>query len=87
MKTRIVVLKSEDGLHARPAAILVKKAGEFRSKIDVEYQGTSKSAKSVMGLMSLGLPKGAELTLKADGEDADAALDSLATLVENNFVI
>ena len=87
MKTRIVVLKSEDGLHARPAAILVKKAGEFKSKIDVEYQGHSKSAKSVMGLMSLGLSKGAELTLKADGEDADAALESLASLVENNFAI
>ena len=87
MKTRIVVLKSEDGLHARPAAILVKKAGEFKSKIDVEYQGTSKSAKSVMGLMSLGLPQGAELTLIADGDDADAALETLANLVENNFAI
>lgn len=87
MKTRVVILKSDDGLHARPAAILVKKAGEFKSKIDVEYQGTSKSAKSVMGLMSLGLPKGAEVTFRADGEDADLALESLAALVENNFAL
>jgi phosphocarrier protein HPr len=87
MKTRVVVLKSDDGLHARPAAILVKKAGEFKSKIDVVYQGTTKSARSVMGLMSLGLPKGAEVTFNAEGEDADLALDSLAALIENNFTL
>lgn len=80
-----VILLTEDGLHARPAGLLVKVAGQFQAKVEISANGQTKNAKSIMGLMSMGLKGGEELLLKADGDDAQAAVDSIKKLFENRF--
>lgn len=80
-----VVIKNETGLHARPAGMFVKKASEFTSTVEVKYKGKVVNAKSIMGIMSLGLGKGEELTISATGADEEAAVDALVELVESKF--
>lgn len=82
---RTVTVLNEEGLHARPAGLLVKKAAEFQSAIEFRANGMTKSAKSIMGLMGLGLAHGNQVTLVADGADADQALAALARLFERRF--
>ena len=84
---KTVRIINEEGFHARPAGVFVKKAAEFKSNIQVRANGMTKSAKSIMGLMSMGLEKDTELTIIADGEDAEKALESLVTLVNNKFTV
>ncbi len=78
-------IKNNEGLHARPAGILAKKAAEFQSTIQISVGGQIKSAKSIMALMSLGLKKDQEFKLIFDGPDAPAASHALQALVENEF--
>ncbi|RRJ86294.1 HPr family phosphocarrier protein [Gulosibacter macacae] len=78
---RTVTLNNETGLHARPAAELVKTAGTFSSSITVN----GADAKSLLGIMALGLGKGAEVEFVANGDDADAAIDALVALVDSGF--
>lgn len=78
---KIVTILNEEGLHARPAGILVKAASAFESNIEIN----SVNAKSIMSVMSLGLTKDAEVTLKAEGTDAEEALNALSELVNNKF--
>lgn len=66
-----------NGLEARPVAVLVQKASMFDSKIYIEAVGKKVNAKSIMGMMSLGLNAGEEVTVIAEGEDESAAVDSL----------
>ncbi len=81
-----VTILNEDGLHARPAGVLVKKASEFQSKIEIRSdQGVVKNAKSIMGLMSMGLEKGAVVTLIAEGVDAAGAIDALSSLIRHQL--
>ncbi|MEY4616068.1 MAG: hypothetical protein RJB66_1028 [Pseudomonadota bacterium] len=80
-----VTLLTEDGLHARPAGLLVKVAGQFQSKVELSANGMTKNAKSIMSLMSMGLKGGEEILLKADGEDAATAIDTLKKLFESRF--
>jgi phosphocarrier protein HPr len=80
-----LVIKNPEGLHARPAGIFAKKAAEFQSNIQVSVAGQMKSAKSIMGLMSLSLKKDQPFTLIIDGPDADAAKEVLTALVNNEF--
>ncbi|MCM3568171.1 phosphocarrier protein HPr [Neobacillus mesonae] len=68
----------ETGIHARPATLLVQAAGKFNSDINLEYKGKSVNLKSIMGVMSLGIPVGAEIKITAEGNDAEAALNALA---------
>ncbi len=82
---KTVRVLNEEGLHARPAAILVKEANGFSSDINIVVNGNPTNAKSIMGLMALGLKKDAEFTIAANGEDEQAAVDALANLVENKF--
>jgi phosphocarrier protein len=77
-----LTLQTEDGLHARPAGIFAKKAGEFKSNIEIHAKGQVKNAKSIMGIMSLGLEHGTEIKLVAIGEDESQALQALSTLVK-----
>lgn len=72
----------EMGLHARPATVLVNTAGKFASDITLEYNGKSVNLKSIMGVMSLGVPHGAEITVAAEGDDAAEALAA----IEETFV-
>ena len=69
-----VSIKNASGLHARPAGMFVKKAAEFKSTVEVIAKGKTVNAKSIMGIMSLGLGQGDELTVVANGEDQEAAV-------------
>ncbi len=82
---KVVSIKNASGLHARPAGMFVKKAAEFKSSVDVVAKGKTVNAKSIMGIMSLGLAQGDELTIVANGEDQEAAVNALVELVESGF--
>ncbi len=84
---RRVTILNELGLHARPAAELVKLAGLFKSEIRVAKDGDSVNGKSIMGVMTLAAECGAELTLHAEGVDAEEAVTALEKLVANRFGI
>ncbi len=80
-------LLNEEGMHARPAGVLVKRVGQFQSKIELSYNGKSANAKSLLSIMSLGLTANAEFTVKAEGADAELALKSVAEIVQNKFQV
>jgi phosphocarrier protein len=82
IKEKKVEVKNKTGLHARPASQFVQKAGKFSSKINVICEEKEINAKSIMGLLSLGISQGKEITIKAEGEDADNAIDSLSEFIE-----
>ncbi len=73
------------GLHARAAAKLVTLASKFESDVRVRKDGREVSGKSIMGVMMLAAAKGSQVTLIAEGEDAQQALDELAALVADRF--
>ena len=85
MITKEVVIKNQVGLHARPATFFIQKANEFKSSIWVEKEERRVNAKSLLGVLSLGIAKGMTVTLIADGQDEDAALDGLAALINSGF--
>jgi phosphocarrier protein HPr len=81
-----VTITNETGLHARPAQKFVETAGKFVSDIKiVKEDGREADAKSILGVMSLGLEKGTTVTLRAEGNDEAEAIQALAELVENQF--
>ena len=85
MFTKELTIKNEVGLHATPATYFIQKANEFKSGIWVEKEERRVNAKSLLGVLSLGIMQGTTITLIADGSDEQAAVESLSTLVENNF--
>lgn len=85
MLQRSVLVKNRRGLHARAAAKFVNMAEQYAADVDVVRDGQSVSARSIMGLMMLGAGKGATLDLHAQGNDAEAAIEALAGLVEAGF--
>ena len=72
------VIKDENGIHARPATLLVQTASKFASDITLEYKGKAVNLKSIMGVMSLGVGQGADVTISAEGPDADDAIAAIA---------
>ena len=85
MVERSVQILNKNGLHARPAAEIVKISGKFQSEITLLRDGMEVNGKSIMGVMMLAAECGATIVLRADGVDADAALDALAALIQNKF--
>lgn len=83
--TRTVTIRNLRGLHARAAAKFVALAERFGASVEVQKDGQSVSARSIMGLMMLGAGQGATIELRAEGWDAKEALDALAALVEAGF--
>jgi phosphocarrier protein HPr len=73
------------GLHARPAAAFVKIANRFQADIYVRKQDTEVNGKSIMGMMMLAAECGSEITIRASGEDAEAAIRDLVQLIEDKF--
>lgn len=73
------------GIHARPAAMLVKTAGHFQSDITLEKDGVTVSARSIMGLLTMEGHQGSTIIIKAEGPDAKKALDSLEQLFKDKF--
>ena len=78
MEKREFHLVAETGIHARPATLLVQAASKFNSDINLEYNGKSVNLKSIMGVMSLGVGQGADVTITADGDDAKEAIEAIA---------
>jgi phosphocarrier protein HPr len=85
MAERTVQILNKNGLHARPAAEIVKISAGFQSEITLVKDGMEVNGKSIMGVMMLAAECGSTLALRADGADADAALDALSTLIANKF--
>ena len=77
-----VIIKNKTGLHARPASKFVQKASQFKSEITIILDEDEVNAKSIMGVMSLGIAKDTEIKIKAEGQDAEAALNELIEFVE-----
>lgn len=85
MVEKEVVVKNKLGLHARPSALFVRNASKFKSDITLIKDGVEVNGKSIMGLMMLAAEMGSKITIRADGEDEEKALDALVTLFENKF--
>lgn len=85
MITRNVTIKNSVGLHARPATFFIQKANSYKSSIWVEKDDRRVNAKSLLGVLSLGIVKDMSITLIADGADESDALDGLATLIDSGF--
>ena len=85
MVTQEVTINNEVGLHARPATFFIQKANEFKSGIWVEMDERRVNAKSLLGVLSLGITKGTTITLLADGSDEKEAVAALSELVSGNF--
>ena len=85
MFVKDVQVQNQVGLHARPATFFIQKANEFKSSIWVEKEERKVNAKSLLGVLSLGIVKGTEITLIAEGVDEAAAVETLSNLVESNF--
>lgn len=80
-----VAIQNRYGLHARPAAEFVKLANRFRSEVLVRKQDVEVNGKSIMGMMMLAAEFGSEITIRATGEDADAAVRDLVALINGRF--
>ena len=85
MISRDVTIKNNVGLHARPATFFIQKANSYKSSIWVEKEDYRVNAKSLLGVLSLGIVKGMTITLIADGNDEAAAIEGLAALVDSGF--
>ncbi len=85
MPERSVQILNKNGLHARPAAEIVKISAKFQSEVTISRDGQDVNAKSIMGVMMLAAECGATLVLRAEGSDADPALDALVALIQNKF--
>jgi len=80
-----IVVDNEVGLHARPASLFVQTAKQFKSDIRVTHGEREANAKSILSVLTLGANRGAQITIHAEGEDAEEALQALKSLIENNF--
>ncbi|MFP7170522.1 phosphocarrier protein HPr [Terribacillus sp. 7520-G] len=85
MQEKTFTITSETGIHARPATLLVNKAGQFNSEIELSYKEKKVNLKSIMGVMSLGVPQGAQVVITADGNDEEAALEAIEEVLENHL--
>ena len=86
MVSKDVIVQNQVGLHARPATFFIQKANNFKSSIWVSKDDRKVNAKSLLGVLSLGIIKGTTITIIADGEDEDEAIKVLVELIESNFI-
>jgi phosphocarrier protein HPr len=85
MTSQTVKIINEAGIHARPASLFLRVATTFKSNITVTKNGRSGNAKSLLGLLSLGINKSSEITIVAEGEDEKEAVAALTKLIESKF--
>ncbi len=85
MCVKEVLVQNQVGLHARPATFFIQKANEFKSSIWVEKEERRVNAKSLLGVLSLGIVGGTDIRIIADGSDEHDAVDSLVALVKSGF--
>ena len=85
MLSRDVTIVNEVGLHARPATFFIQKANTFKSSIWIEKEDRRVNAKSLLGVLSMAVVKGSELTLIADGDDENEAINELENLITSSL--
>lgn len=85
MVSRDITITNSIGLHARPATFFIQKANSFKSGIWVEKDDRKVNAKSLLGVLSLGIAKGMTITIIADGVDEKSAVDALCELIDSGF--
>jgi len=85
MKEKTFTITDETGIHARPATLLVNRAGQYESDIQMHYKGKTVNLKSIMGVMSLGVPKGAEIKVTCEGADEDEAIEGVAEAIREQL--
>ena len=85
MVSNEVTVKNSVGLHARPATFFIQRANEFKSSGWVEKDERRVNAKSLLGVLSLGIVKGTKISIIADGNDEEEAVKTLIELIESNF--
>ena len=85
-KSITFVVADPVGLHARPATILVNQASKFASEIYLAYNGKQVNLKSIMGVMSLGVPTKASVTITAEGEDEEEVINSISKVIKEQKV-
>lgn len=85
MVVRDIAIKNQVGLHARPATFFIQKANEFNSSIWVEKDERKVNAKSLLGVLSLGIEGGSTIKIIVDGSDEKEAIEALTKLVESGF--
>ena len=78
-------IKNKLGIHARPAASIVKAAGKYKSAVMLEKDGINANAKSIMDILIVEADMGSKLTVVADGEDENEALEAIVKLIESGF--
>ena len=85
MISREVTINNQVGLHARPATFFIQKANEFKSQIWIEKEDRRVNAKSLLGVLSLGIVKGTVINIEAEGVDEEEAVDTLIDLIDRGF--
>lgn len=85
MKSFNYTIKDAQGIHARPAGVLVKEAGRFKSDITIEKDGKKADAKRIFAVMGLSVKSGETITVNIEGEDEDKAASSLQEFLQNNL--
>ena len=85
MFVKEVMVQNQVGLHARPATFFIQKANEFKSSIWIEKEERRVNAKSLLGILSLGIVGGTDIRVIADGSDEQQAVEALVELVESGF--
>ena len=84
MVTKNMTIEIKSGLEARPVAVFVQIASQFESSIYVEHDSKKVNAKSIMGMMTLGLPAGEKVTVSADGSDEEDAIKKIEDYLKKN---
>lgn len=85
MFVKEIVVQNQVGLHARPATFFIQKANEYKSSIWIERDERKANAKSLLGVLSLGITKGVSITISADGPDEEEAVNNLIELISSDF--
>jgi len=85
MKEQTFTITADTGVHARPATLLVNKAGQFESEVEMSYNDKTVNLKSIMGVMSLGIPKGAEIKITAEGSDEENAIKGVEEVIKEHL--
>ncbi len=85
MLSKEVIVQNQVGLHARPATFFIQKSNEFKSSIWIEKKDRRVNAKSLLGVLSLGITKGTKITVITDGADEEEALEALSGLIGANI--
>ena len=85
MVQETTTIENKTGIHARPASIFVQTASKFKSKVQIQAKGKTVDAKSILMIMSMGLVKGTDITIVADGPDEAEAVKALKDLVLSKF--